>query len=1093
MTTNYKELLTRLLTAFDSSIDVTEGSPIVSEVVDPFVETLQHDPYAVNLLQTLRSRLEEQADIAAFRGSYIEDVLIKGAGVILEPYRREIQRMQAKNSLRNIDVLEDGDIEDLLANRFVTRDPGSFSTVTIRMWFPAAVDVRLDVENVAQANTGVLFTVPSPVFVSRSLVALQKDGDLYYADVDFRSVAAGDEYSIPKESIISVSGISAVRVTNRFASSRSLHRESNEELIIRAQQGNAQRTLVSSWGILSMLGERFASQVRRFQLIGRSDPEMKRDLVEVVGDYRAEVETWWTSYPLTITTNNRFLRLETDQILATLILPTGVYLSPVALAYQINLAWNAAGGVGSVCEGIQTGIYRGLKFFSASLLEGESSTFRFLSIADALYGDLALHTSGTPLVTTVVGNTFFGTSPSSVTLGGMSGGQLGETTVSTSLHLGAGAYDVFVDGVGEERAVVWDVVEDGDVESMKSTGITTASQNTLDFSAPHGVSKGDILAVYTGSEPGLVRVLSVVTSTQVEVDFAFANSESVWWAKVVRDGLKQSLHAPYRTIGRSSFSATIHSRNLIHSSLDWGVLGAVAGQSLVIHDTDNAGEYVITAVSGTTLQVDRPMLETGTVDVSVREEVEPVMRPFRDITAIERLQLDGTSLGEIPRKDLLRVEVSDQFSNVRNGSIKEGTLTTSIGSSVVVLDSTEGLGDGDILYFRSAYHRIQSIESATDVVVDLVQNVSGSAAYAAGSPSVGKVKMFFSSPTNVIMRTQQSFLSGLTWTQGEGNWFLFERNDGSTLRFAVHGERFLKVPSETVLGGTLRMDRTSANSVTFIGFNANAYGIEVGDRLVRLLDGTKHRITAVTSSSAAVEGTPFGTAFTNELFEVERDNAIGANRDAFVEDGPVFSLEVELHSEGFGDVYNLPVGSPLKAPVFDAEGWSVSTRKPSLTYSLFEESELHLSTYITPLGVPYAEPNRVLLQGASVRVNSLFSPSVVQVQEVLNGAERTVCAHPLARNTFPSYVWIDGTVSRVEYAKRTLAQWIPSIPCGESITLFGVHQQLRRAGSLPQSSLRLWGLWENESRERRLEYHEDTLSLDRRSAWWVWDALSGLV
>lgn len=173
-------------------------------------------------------------------------------------------------------------------------------------------------------------------------------------------------------------------------------------------------------------------------------------------------------------------------------------------------------------------------------------------------------------------------------------------------------------------------------------------------------------------------------------------------------------------------------------------------------------------------------------------------------------------------------------------------------------------------------------------------------------------------------------------------------------------------------------------------------------------------ITAVGTTTLTV-ATPFPSASPNpqvrEAFQVIRPGAqrcATADMQANKAEASLYYFDVELVSEGTGDLWNIPAGVQLMAEGYESDGYWLESGDPNLTFSPAEKVTLNLSRSILDSSVSDDPQNAIQLTGQNIEVSYDRSTLTQDIQNfALSDTERVVCANPLARHLIPHYVRFD--------------------------------------------------------------------------------------
>jgi hypothetical protein len=270
------------LLQWDSTQDVSPGSPLDTKLIQPLLGRIGTDPFSTNLPLFVRERLaQEFPQLALKEGDALIDLLVKGTELLLDPITRETNRIALGQSFRDPNLLTTDEAEALGANLFAYRKKGDFAYVTVRVYFATPRDKTVSPADYAMSKNGLLFYPTSKQSIKSSEMLYNQEGSVFYFDVALVSEAPGDQYSIGPGEIVSMPTITdAARVTNKARASGGIRAETAPEFITRAEQELSEKSLNAIRGIVSRLTASFPA-ITRIAVVGYRDPEMLRD--EVVG------------------------------------------------------------------------------------------------------------------------------------------------------------------------------------------------------------------------------------------------------------------------------------------------------------------------------------------------------------------------------------------------------------------------------------------------------------------------------------------------------------------------------------------------------------------------------------------------------------------------------------------------------------------------------------------------------------------------------------------------------------------------------------------------------------------------------------------
>lgn len=233
-------------------------------------------------------------------------LLVEPLAVILQPIVDELTVVQSTQSVLTILEAADPDsfpediVDAIASNVFVDRDPGHIGSTVQRLRF--FEPQRLAAPKGALVWLGPLgqrYANSDPVSISKTEMALNQDGALYYVDVPVVALEEGDRFNVDAGTIAQMEArpVSVANTTNLFRVTEGRNRETNTQLIERCKVAVTVRALVTGRGIIVTLTENFSTIVE-ITPVGFGDPEMMRDIVynvHVGGNVDVWVKTAATS------------------------------------------------------------------------------------------------------------------------------------------------------------------------------------------------------------------------------------------------------------------------------------------------------------------------------------------------------------------------------------------------------------------------------------------------------------------------------------------------------------------------------------------------------------------------------------------------------------------------------------------------------------------------------------------------------------------------------------------------------------------------------------------------------------------------------
>lgn len=173
-----------------------------------------------------------------------------------------------------------------------------------------------------------------------------------------------------------------------------------------------------------------------------------------------------------------------------------------------------------------------------------------------------------------------------------------------------------------------------------------------------------------------------------------------------------------------------------------------------------------------------------------------------------------------------------------------------------------------------------------------------------------------------------------------------------------------------------------------------------------------YSIVFVNTNSLTINGSFPGLALEQrEGYEIRRPGTqrlSSTQMSSNTAEAGLYYFDVELVSEGTGDLFNIASDQQFTAEGYRSDGYYLTTRNSNLTFSVSEEPLLHISRSILEVGTSDSPTNATQITGQNIEVTYERSSVVADVQNfVLSETERVVCANPLARHLIPHFVRFD--------------------------------------------------------------------------------------
>lgn len=200
--------------------------------------------------------------------------------------------------------------------------------------------------------------------------------------------------------------------------------------------------------------------------------------------------------------------------------------------------------------------------------------------------------------------------------------------------------------------------------------------------------------------------------------------------------------------------------------------------------------------------------------------------------------------------------------------------------------------------------------------------------------------------------------------------------------------------------------------------------------------------------------TPYLSPLGRQGFRVYRNGVQRISTTQMAEneaEAGLFYFDVELVSEGTGDVYNIDAAVQLLVDVFRSDGYYLTTDDPNLSFSVAELPKLVLSRSILEQGVDDDPNNATQIAGQNLQLSYERSQLVEDVQSYLSAeTERVAVSNMLARHLLPNYVRFDLVYtggSREEVIIPLMENFIRNLLPVDSLTSSDLQKIVRDQGA----------------------------------------------
>jgi hypothetical protein len=315
MATDYRSLLINLLQRYDPTLDLSSGSPIVTEVVDPMVSRLGPDPIDTPIDSLIYDRLiQEHPELAPVPGDAISDISINFMKTMLEPFRREIQNIRTGQILDPTKISDD-EADAIVSNTFSRpRSKGGYSVGRVNVYFSNPMSITITADSYCYTADGRRYFPYTDQYISMQSMILNEEDGRYYISVYCQAENPGTGYDIDSNMIVGIYNVpNAVKVSNPDRFFGGLDDESTATLVARVGQDLTERSLNTAAGIAARFNYDYPGTFRFLEMVRHGDVDMDRDILTGSGgrdNYRYGLGAAFDDHYLMMTT---FLETSTQQ------------------------------------------------------------------------------------------------------------------------------------------------------------------------------------------------------------------------------------------------------------------------------------------------------------------------------------------------------------------------------------------------------------------------------------------------------------------------------------------------------------------------------------------------------------------------------------------------------------------------------------------------------------------------------------------------------------------------------------------------------------------------------------------------------------
>lgn len=313
---------------------------------------------------------------------------------------------------------------------------------------------------------------------------------------------------------------------------------------------------------------------------------------------------------------------------------------------------------------------------------------------------------------------------------------------------------------------------------------------------------------------------------------------------------------------------------------------------------------------------------------------------------------------------------------------------------------------------------LSGIQPGDKLVVDY-HPISGTAVLADPVPGLVNLTLTFSvdgSPDKTLVFIRDDVTLAVTEVSRQG--VADQINAAAGVDIAkITGSNKLEFEADAaiVIRGTgsansLILNGLATTATTFVGIDQRNTAPHAGEYIISTVN-SQIQVSLTTIPNSGLS--PFSSPFTRQQFKIFRTGVQRISTSQMKEntaEAGLYFFDVELVSEGTGDLWNINAGVQMIPTGYRSDGYFLTTEDGNLSFSTIERPRLSLSKSILEDGVDDDPSNATQLAGQNILITYDRSTLVEDAQNFISSeTERVVNSSPLSRHLIPHFVRFDLT------------------------------------------------------------------------------------
>jgi len=248
------------------------------------IQPTQQDILEAELLA--KQILEAQyPDLDLREGTGIRDLVLRPSAFILALCKAGFDSYFSQNTLAGLDDSSpQSTVDALLSNLFLTRNVGSYSIISARLYFARSKSVTLSTTTSFSVDGSLLFFPAQNVTIPATGLSYDSFQNEYYVDVDLVASEKGSNYNISSGSLLYFTNFDPyfLHAEINYLASESTSPETNTQFIARAKSAISTRNLINSPSIIGKMTSDI-NYTGKVLVVGSGESSMYRDQIKVLG------------------------------------------------------------------------------------------------------------------------------------------------------------------------------------------------------------------------------------------------------------------------------------------------------------------------------------------------------------------------------------------------------------------------------------------------------------------------------------------------------------------------------------------------------------------------------------------------------------------------------------------------------------------------------------------------------------------------------------------------------------------------------------------------------------------------------------------